>query len=278
MEHIKNLDLIIELAIAEDLGDLGDVTSRSIFTDNPAYEYSLIAKDRGVLCGIDIFKKVFNRIDETVEVETLYSDGDILESGSIVAHVRGPVVSILKSERTALNFLSHLSGIATKAALFAEKSGGFVRILDTRKTLPGYRELQKYAVRCGGCENHRMGLYDMVMIKDNHVDAAGSITSAVTKVRDMWGDRFKVEVETRNIEEVREALQCSVDRIMLDNMSNDIMKEAVEIIDGAAETEASGNMDIERLIEIKGLGIDFVSFGELTHTVNIFDFSLKEIR
>ncbi len=276
MEEIRNLDIIIELAVSEDLGDAGDITSESIFTDNDFHRYTLVSKDEGVLCGVDVFSRVFRHIDEKVSVETYFRDGDEIKYGDTVARVYGPVISVLKSERIALNFISHLSGIATKTAEFVRAAEGKLKILDTRKTLPGYRELQKYAVRCGGGRNHRMGLYDMVMIKDNHIDAAGSIGRAVDRVRAMWGNRFRIEVETRNHEEVQQALESGADIIMLDNMSVEAMAEAVEMIRGRAETEASGNMNLEKIRSIKNCGIDYVSLGELTHTVKIFDFSLKE--
>lgn len=276
MNKIRNLDILIEMALLEDLDDIGDVTSLSIFPENKNHGYSLIAKDKGVLCGIEIFQKVFNAVDNKVEVHLLVQDGDTISPGDVVAHICGPVRSILKSERTALNFLSHLSGISTKTSIFVEAAGENIKILDTRKTLPGYRELQKYAVRCGGGSNHRMGLYDMVMIKDNHIDAAGSISSAVNNVRKLWNNKYRIEVESRNIQEVQEALECEVDRIMLDNMTNEDMALCIDEIAGRAEIEASGNMTIERLNEIKKMKIDYVSFGELTHTVKVFDFSLKE--
>lgn len=277
MENFLNLDLLIEMAFREDLLDKGDITSEAIFSDE-IYSYKLVAKESGILCGIDIFKEVMKKVDKQVEVKEHFSDRSRIKSGDIIADVSGPVVSILKGERTALNFLSHLSAIATKTALFVNESGGRVKILDTRKTIPGYRELQKYAVRCGGGENHRMGLHDMVMIKDNHADAAGGITNAVRRVREKWGERFRVEVEARNPEEVEEALSAGADRIMLDNMSNDEMKKAVEYIAGRAETEASGNMSLERIRGVAETGVDYISFGELTNSVKAFDFSLKEVK
>ncbi len=277
MEQFLNLDLLIEMAFREDLLDAGDVTSEAIFGDE-IYSYKLVAKESGILCGIEIFKEVMKKIDKRVEVKEHFSDRSRINRGDIIAEVSGPVVSILKGERTALNFLSHLSAIATKTSLFVNESGGRVKILDTRKTIPGYRELQKYAVRCGGGENHRMGLHDMVMIKDNHADAAGGISAAVRRVREKWGERFRVEVEARNLGEVKEALSTGADRIMLDNMSNEDMKKAVEYIAGRAETEASGNMSLERIRGVAETGVDYISFGELTNSVKAFDFSLKEVR
>lgn len=277
MKNFRNLNTLIEMAFNEDLLDTGDITSEAIFKDE-IYSYKLIAKESGILCGIEIFSAVMKFIDDSITVQNYFHDRDYINRGDIIADVSGPVVSVLKGERTALNFISHLSAIATKTAIFVKRAEGKVVILDTRKTLPGYRELQKYAVNCGGGENHRMGLYDMVMIKDNHSDAAGGITPAVNRVKAKWGDKYKIEVETRNMEEVKEALKCGVDRIMLDNMSDADMEEAVEYIAGRAETEASGNMNLQRIISASHTGVDYISFGELTNSVKAFDFSLKEVK
>ncbi len=266
---------LIEMAINEDLDKNGDITSNAIFSPDEKGNFKLLSKSEGVLCGTEVFKEVFKYIDKNITVDFLYKDGNIIKSGTTIAHLNGSVINILCGERTGLNFISHLSGIATKTAQFVKSSGNKIRILDTRKTLPAYRMLQKYAVKCGGGDNHRIGLFDMVMIKDNHIDAAGSIKSAVNKVKTKWNNRFKIEVETRNLKEVEEALECNVDRIMLDNMDNDTMIKAVKLINKKAEIEASGNMTIERIAELKDSGIDYISFGELTHTVKCFDFSLK---
>lgn len=277
MENFRNLDSLIEMALNEDLLDIGDVTSEAIFRDE-LYSYKLMAKESGILCGIDIFIKVMKYVDSKIEVKIHFKDREAINRGDIIADISGPVVSILKAERTALNFISHLSAIASKTAVFVKRAEGKVVILDTRKTLPGYRELQKYAVSCGGGKNHRMGLYDMVMIKDNHNDAAGGITAAVERVKAKWGDKYKIEVETRNLEEVKEALKCGVDRIMLDNLSDADMENAVEFIAGKAETEASGNMNLQRIKSAALTGVDYISFGELTNSVKAFDFSLKEVK
>jgi len=275
MDDILNLNELIAMALAEDLGADGDITAEAVFKDE-VYSFSLVSKDEGILCGIEIFKMVMARVDENIEIKTFFSDGDSIKQGDIVASVSGPAVSILKGERTALNFISHLSAIATKTSLFVNEADGKTAILDTRKTLPGYRGLHKYAVRCGGGTNHRIGLYDMVMIKDNHADAAGGIKSAVDRVRAKWGDKYKIEVEARNLNEVKEALDCAADIIMLDNMTDDEMTEAVKFISGRSKTEASGNMNFERIKSAASTGVDSISFGELTHTVKAFDFSLKE--
>ena len=277
MENFKNLNTLIEMALDEDLHDIGDITSESIFSGE-LYSYKLMAKESGILCGLDIFITVMKQVDSRIEITTLFKDRDHISRGDIIAEISGPVVSILKAERTALNFISHLSAIATKTSIFVKHADGRVIILDTRKTIPGYRELEKYAVRCGGGENHRMGLYDMVMIKDNHSDAAGGITAAVERVKAKWGDRYKIEIETRNLDEVKEALICGADRIMLDNMSDGDMETAVDYIAGKAETEASGNMNLQRIKNVSLTGVDYISFGELTNSIKAFDFSLKEVK
>jgi nicotinate-nucleotide pyrophosphorylase/quinolinate synthetase A subunit len=265
---------IIDLALQEDLRDIGDVTSSAIFTDETA-DFLLISKGSGILCGRATAEAVLKRVDPSITAVFIKQDGAQLEAGTIAAKISGPVVSILTAERTMLNFLSHLSGIATKTRRYAEAAAPAV-ILDTRKTIPGMRELEKYAVTCGGGKNHRMGLFDMVMIKDNHIDAAGGITKAVEAVRNTWKDQFSIEVEARTIEEAEEAAACKADRILLDNMSTEMMREAVLRIAGAAETEASGNVTLERVAEIASTGVDFISAGSLTHTVEAFDFSLKK--
>ncbi len=269
-----NEDILIELALKEDLQDIGDVSSIAIF-DKEEDKFFLVAKDTGIICGVNIFKKVFAYVDSSVKVDFLFEDGDCISFGDHIATVSGKVVSILQAERTAINFLSHLSAISTKTNKFVKEANGKVKILDTRKTLPGYRMLQKYAVKCGGGENHRIGLFDMAMLKDNHNDSAGGITKAVNKVRDRWGDELKIEVETRNLDEVKEALSLNINRIMLDNMSNEDTKTAVKLISNKMEVEASGNMNFDRIKSVSETGVDFISFGELTHTITAFDFSLR---
>ncbi|MCK4797672.1 MAG: carboxylating nicotinate-nucleotide diphosphorylase [Spirochaetes bacterium] len=267
---------IIRNSLKEDLQNIGDITSEPIFKEDKNATFVLLSKDYGILCGKDIFCDVFNYIDKKCNVEFYFEDRDVLKKSDIVARVKGRVVSILKGERTALNFISHLSGIATKTSIFVEEANRKIKILDTRKTMPGIRALQKYAVNCGGGYNHRMGLYDMVLIKDNHIDAVGGIANAVAKIRNRWKNKYKIEVETRNLDEVKEALLCNVDRIMLDNMSIDKMKEAVGVINNKVEVEASGNVTFDKIKDIANTGVDFVSIGELTHTVKAFDFSLNK--
>lgn len=276
--HKKDYKPLIKRALAEDLGKNGDITSRSIFSNTEKAIFTLIAKDDGILCGAAVFTDVFHTLDRNSQVTWYFSDGDRITKGTIIARVSAKLIKLLSGERIALNLISHLSAIATKSSLFSEAAGSKLIVLDTRKTIPGMRMLQKYAVRTGGSQNHRIGLFDMILIKDNHVDAAGGITLAVEKARKRWGKKFKIEVETRNLKEVQEAIDARVDRIMLDNMNYAQVKEAVDLIAGRAETEASGNLSIEDLPPLSDTGVDFVSFGELTHSNTVFDFSLKRER
>lgn len=268
------VDRLIDIAFDEDFAQSADVTTDAIFPDGMGNgTYILRAKDNGILCGTQIVEMVFKKLDSSLKVDFMHSDGDFISYGDVVAEIEGKIASILKGERTALNFICYLSAIATRTNEFV-KAASPVKILDTRKTLPGYRRLAKYAVACGGAVNHRMGLYDMVMIKDNHIDGAGSIAQAVKLVREKWGNRYKIEAETRNLTEVEEALRLDVDRIMLDNMDNQTIMKAVKMINGKKEIEASGNMTLERVKTLADSGIDYISVGELTHSVTVFDFSL----
>jgi nicotinate-nucleotide pyrophosphorylase (carboxylating) len=273
----KDYSSLLKNALAEDLNKSTDVTSAAIFK-NEKSKFILLAKDNGILCGMEIFSQVFKSIDKDCKITFFFKDKDKIKKGEIIAAVEGHVLSILKGERTALNFISHLSGIATKTALFVRSAKNKIKILDTRKTIPGLRILQKYAVHCGNGVNHRMGLFDMILIKDNHIDASGSITNAVNKVRKKWGKKFKIEVETRNLKEVEEALICKADRIMLDNMNYSLMKKSVKLINKLCEVEISGNMNLKKVRKYSKIGADFVSIGELTHTIQPFDFSLKKAK
>jgi nicotinate-nucleotide pyrophosphorylase (carboxylating) len=273
-----DLKRLIARALREDLGSRGDITSLALFGGGERSTFVLVSKDKGVLCGLEPFVQVFWALDRSSRVEARFADGDELAKGDVVAELRAKTRAALAGERTALNLISHLSGIATKARLFSQAAGGKPVVLDTRKTLPGLRALQKYAVACGGGQNHRFGLYDMVLIKDNHVDAAGSVGRAVALARATWGRRFKIEVEARSLAEVEEALAAGADRVMLDNMDDGTMRRAVELVGGRIETEASGNVTLERIPALKEIGVDFVSVGELTHSVRAHDFSLKKKR
>jgi nicotinate-nucleotide pyrophosphorylase (carboxylating) len=267
---------IIELALREDLGELGDVTSQAVVPDGER-SATLWSKDEGVLAGEEVFAAVFRAVDPGIKVHFLLHDGAALARGARVATVSGRALPLLSAERTAINFIALLSGIATatrELVLLARASGKAV-ILDTRKTLPGMRALSKYAVTVGGGENHRQGLYDMVLLKDNHVDSAGSVHAAVRRVRERWGSRFKIEVECRNAAEVDDALAAGVELIMLDNMDAGEMAAQVRRIGGRARVEASGTMNRERIPAASAAGVDCISVGALTHSVRSFDFSLK---
>lgn len=274
---LKSSDYIplIKSALNEDLKNTGDITSNAIFKDQEA-SFVLLSKDNGILCGLDIFSDTFYLTDKKIKLKFYFKDKNFIKYGDIIARINGKVSSILKGERTALNFLSHLSGIATKTNKFVKRVKNKIEILDTRKTIPNMRILQKYAVYCGGGTNHRMGLFDMVLIKDNHIDAAGGITNAVNNVREKWDKKYKIEVETRNLEEVKEALLCKVDRIMLDNMSINEMVKAVKLINNETKIEVSGNINLKNIKKLLKLKIDYISIGELTHSSEAFDFSLKE--
>lgn len=274
MIYTDEIDRLIDIAFDEDFAQYGDVTTDAVFPNGLGDgTYVLKAKDNGILCGKEVFEMVFKKLDPSLQVTFMHSDGDSVSYGDVVAEINGKIASILKGERTALNFICYLSAIATRTNEFV-KAAAPVKILDTRKTLPGYRHLAKYAVACGGAVNHRIGLYDMVMIKDNHIDGAGGIAQAVNRVREKWGNKYKIEAETRNLTEVEDAVQLNVDRIMLDNMDNETIAKAVKIINGKTEIEASGNMTLERVKTLADSGVDFISVGELTHSVKVFDFSL----
>jgi nicotinate-nucleotide pyrophosphorylase (carboxylating) len=275
MEESDYLPLI-SLALREDLGDLGDITSQAVVPDAQG-SATLWSKDTGVLAGEAVFAAVFRAVDPQVSVNFSLHDGAALRKGDRVAGVRGMTASLLSGERTALNFISFLTGIstATRSLAALARDSGHAVILDTRKTLPGWRALSKYAVTVGGGKNHRQGLYDMILIKDNHIDAAGSIAAAVRRVRDRWGTRFTVEVECRTDAEVVDALDAGADIIMLDNMDPDRIREEVRRIAGRARVEASGTMSADKIPAASAAGVDFISVGALTHSVRAFDFSLK---
>jgi len=269
------LDKIIELALEEDLS-LGDITSDTIFTPEDKARAVIIAKEDLVLCGLPTAKKVFAAVDERVVFTPLKQEGDNVTKGEKVVELSGPVLSILKAERTALNFMQRLSGIATASreyALVGQKYG--VLITDTRKTQPGMRLLDKYAVRVGGARNHRISLADSVMIKDNHIAAAGSITKAVAKIKNAIGHTPKIEVETTNLDEVKEALNAGADIILLDNMTPQEIIRCKNEIAGRAIVEVSGGVNKTNLETYCKTGVDVISMGALTHSVPAKDLSLK---
>ncbi len=270
-----SLETLIDLAIKEDLAGC-DVTSEAIFKDNDNSRAKIIAKDTGVFCGGFVVEQVYSKIDTSVVVKVLARDGDKLSKGTVAVELSGPTKSLLAGERISLNFIQRMSGISTMTSGFVELVDGTgIKILDTRKTLPAFRFIDKYSVKIGGGTNHRIGLFDMVMIKDNHIKSAGSITNAFNMVKAKWNDKYKIEIETTNLDEVREAVQCGAYVIMLDNMDRPAMIEAIEIINGVSKIEISGNMTADKIIALKDLRIDYISLGALTHSVSAFDFSMK---
>ncbi len=269
------LNKFIENALSEDVG-FGDITTMSTVPDDITASGKFLAKAQGILCGMDVAKAVFTYINPNIKINTFYKDGDTVQKSDVIADIEGHAASILKGERLALNMMQRMSGIATKTREAADKVKGFpVKILDTRKTTPGLRVFEKYAVRVGGGYNHRFSLADGVLIKDNHIKAAGSITKAVEAARSYVPHTLKIEVETGTLEQVKEALAAGADIIMLDNMSSDIMKQAVEMINKKTLIEASGNMDEKDLTEVAMTGVDFISIGALTNSLHPLDISLK---
>jgi len=274
---LKSAEMLIDMAFAEDIGD-GDITTQNLINAEDAKTANFVAKADGVVAGLSLAEMVFRRLDKNLEWTEFFPDGTPVKSGDVIASFKGSYGALLTGERTALNFLQRMSGIATYAsACMQAVNGTKVEILDTRKTLPGYRFLDKYAVRMGGASNHRIGLYDMVMIKDNHIQVAGGITAAVEAIRKNIPKSIKIEVETTSLEQVKEAVAADADIIMLDNMSIAQMKEGVEYIAGRAKVEASGNMTLERIAEVARTGIDFISIGALTHSVQALDISQRII-
>ncbi|MBQ2487695.1 MAG: carboxylating nicotinate-nucleotide diphosphorylase [Ruminococcus sp.] len=270
------VDNIIKTALLEDINYL-DTTTDYLIDEDQENTARFLAKADGVLCGIDVALRVFTILQEQgFEAKVYKHDGDVLEKGDIIAEIRGKTRTLLKGERTALNLLQHMSGVAT-ATRQAVKAveGTNASIADTRKTLPGLRPLQKYAVTVGGGKNHRYNLSDAAMLKDNHVDAGGGIASAVAKLRQKLGHMTKIELEVRSLDELGQALEAGVDVIMLDNMSCEEMREAVAITNGRALLEASGGITAETLRAIAETGVDIISMGALTHSVTAFDISLK---
>lgn len=269
------VDNIITTALMEDINYIDAAADNLILPEHESSAY-YIAKDTGVVCGIDIAARVFELAGGNVNFRILMPDGTKVQKGDIIAELEGSTLTMLKGERTALNILQHMSGIATATNKCAELvKDTKASVTDTRKTLPGLRALQKYAVTVGGGKNHRYNLSDAAMLKDNHIDAYGGITAAVSALREKIGHTVKIEVEVRTLDELKEALANNVEIIMLDNMSCDEMKQAVEITGGAALLEASGNVTSENIRKVAETGVDIISLGALTHSVKCFDVSMK---
>ncbi len=269
------IDDLIKNAITEDINYI-DVATDYLLYEGAVSEAYFVSKADGVLCGAEIAMRVFRLLDDQFTYTLHKKDGDVVKNGDIIAEFKGRTVKLLKGERTALNLIQHMSGIATLTNECVKQTEGTrATIADTRKTLPGLRSLQKYAVTCGGGRNHRYNLSDCAMLKDNHIDAKGGITAAVMALREKIGHTVKIEVETRTLAEVEEAVSVGADIIMLDNMDNETMKQAVEIVNGKALLEASGNLTKERIKSVAELGIDILSIGALTHSVTAFDISMK---
>jgi nicotinate-nucleotide pyrophosphorylase (carboxylating) len=274
LNSLPRTDLLIDLAIEEDAG-LGDVTSRAIFPAAHRSRAVVSAGGDAVVCGLGVAARVFERVDPKLRVSLAARDGERVRRGRVVLRVAGPTASLLAAERTALNFLQRLSGIATLAGSFAAAAAPLgVRVVDTRKTTPGYRALEKYAVRCGGCANHRSSLGEHVLIKDNHIAAAGSLARAVGLARAGAPHLSRIEVEAKTLAEVREAVRSGADVILLDNMTPDRIRAAVAVIAGAAVVEVSGGVRLETLAGLAVAGVDVVSVGALTHSAQAADFSL----
>jgi len=277
----KEIELIIKNAIREDVGD-GDHSSLACIPDNATGKAKLLVKDQGVLAGVEFAKRVFNYVDPEMEIEQILKDGDHIKKGDVAFYVKGSSQSILKAERLVLNAMQRMSAIATKTSEFVKKlEGTKTKILDTRKTTPGIRALEKWAVKIGGGENHRFALYDMVMLKDNHIDFAGGITKAIQKTKNYLSEKdldLKIIVEARDMDEIREILRTDgVYRILIDNFNYEDTRKAVDLINGKCLTESSGGITLETARSYADCGVDFISSGALTHSVHNLDLSLKAV-
>ncbi|MFT8315266.1 MAG: carboxylating nicotinate-nucleotide diphosphorylase [Clostridium sp.] len=270
------IDNIIINALKED-GAYDDITTKSIVNVEDRCKVDLIAKEDGILCGIEVFKRVFEILGDT-SVEFFTMDGEKIRNGQVIGKIEGLTLSVLSGERVALNILQRMSGVATLTSRFVEKlQGTKAKLLDTRKTTPNFRILERYAVKVGGGENHRYNLSDGVLIKDNHIDAAGGIKNAIDMTRKYVSFVKKIEVETESLEQVEEALLAKADIIMLDNMKLDTIRKALSIIDGRALTEVSGNVDLESIRSIAETGVDYISTGYITHSYKVLDLSMKNL-
>ena len=274
----KSVLKLINNALKEDVGK-GDITTRATISKSKKAVGKFLVKADGVIAGLEIAKAVFKSVDPKIKFEIKINDGSKVNKGNIAAIVTGNAQCILTAERTALNFLQRMSGVATSANIYSDKvKHTKAKVIDTRKTVPGLRMLDKMAVKLGGCENHRIGLYDMFLIKDNHIEVSGSITKAVEsclKYQKKHNTKFKIEVETKNLKEVEEALKTKADIIMLDNFEIDEIKQAVQLINGKCKIEASGGVNLETVQAIAETGVDYISVGALTHSVKALDISLE---
>lgn len=278
MNYDSLIERLLDLAIEEDIAT-GDISTEAIIPVHSQAVAEMKAKADGVISGLKIIKRVYERFEKDIRWEPLVEDGTAVKKGDIILRIGCSYRTLLLGERLSLNILQRMSGIATATAAFVkELEGTHTQLLDTRKTAPGMRVLDKMAVHDGGGMNHRMGLYDMIMLKDNHIKIAGGIPNAVKAVRKNLPLSVKLEVETTNLEEVRQAVDCGADIIMLDNMGNEAMTEAVKLIAGRAKTEASGNMDIPRLKSVAATGVDYISVGALTHSVKAMDISMNIVQ
>lgn len=272
-----NADELIKMALREDISS-EDVSTNAVMPEAKAGCVELIAKQDGIICGMDVYERVFKILDDSVVVEKYVEDGDEVKKGQLMAKVKGDVRVLLSGERVALNYLQRMSGIATYThEVAALLEGSKTVLLDTRKTTPNMRIFEKYAVRCGGGQNHRYNLSDGILLKDNHIGAAGSVTKAIQMAKEYAPFVRKIEIETETLDQVKEAVEAGADIIMLDNMDPATMKEAVKIIDGRAKTECSGNVTRENIVNIIDSGVDYVSSGAITYSAPILDISMKNL-
>ena len=269
----ETIQQMVNLALQEDIGS-GDLTAALIAAEASGQAH-VIVREPAILCGIQWFNEVYRQLDSSINIHWNYSDGQRLEANQVICELQGSLRHLLTGERTALNFIQTLSATATAANKYARAvSGTNIKILDTRKTLPGFRLAQKYAVKCGGCFNHRIGLFDAILIKENHIIAAGSISAAVAQARKI-NPGYSIELEVENVTEVREALAAGVDRLLLDNMDARVMREAVEITAGNCELEASGGINLSNIREFANTGIDYISVGDMTKNIQSIDLSMR---
>ncbi len=279
--QLTDVQALIDIALREDIGS-GDHSSLACIGNDKIGNAYCLAKDDGIICGLDLAEYIFNKIDKSLEFKSNYIDGNEIKKGDTVFTVVGKSISILTAERLVLNFMQRLSGVATQSKKISSLLNGYnTKVLDTRKTTPGMRLFEKYAVKIGGSFNHRIGLYDMIMLKDNHIDFAGGIKQAIEKTHVYLKEHnlnLNIEVETRNLDEVQQVLNVGgINRIMLDNFTPELLKDAITLIDGKFETEASGGITIETIQSFAASGVDFISVGALTHSAKSIDLSLKVV-